>query len=144
MHKKTSFLPLAALALWVALGALGYAASHPILEANIPFDFMVGTSWLPAGTYSIVPVTDQISVLKVRNTESNQTIFVGTIPAIDRKASHPASPRFVFNHYGDQYFLSKVWKGMDNTGRELTKARLERELALHAQPGSTSVAASSR
>ena len=141
--KHSRFLALTALALWAVFGAVAYAAFHPVLEANIPFDFMVGNTWLPAGNYTIVPVGEQASVLSVHNEDSNQTVLVGTMPTIDGKATKPAAPRFIFNRYDGKHYLAKVWKGIDNTGRELPKTRLERELALRAGSGNiVSIAAS--
>jgi hypothetical protein len=51
--------------------------------------------------------------------------------------------KLVFNRYGDQYFLSKIWTRSSLTGRGLTKSRLEREVAAHSgvKPAATAVAA---
>ena len=38
-----------------------------------------------------------------------------------------------FNRYGDQYFLSKIWPPSSDSGRELTKSRLEREVAAQSR-----------
>ena len=51
--------------------------------------------------------------------------------------------KLVFNRYGDQYFLSKIWTRSSDTGREFSKSRLEREVAAHSgvKPAATAVAA---
>jgi hypothetical protein len=38
-----------------------------------------------------------------------------------------------FNRYGDQHFLSKIWPLSSDTGRELTKSRLECEVAAQSR-----------
>ena len=50
--------------------------------------------------------------------------------------------KLVFNRYGDQYFLSKIWPPSSDTGRELTKSSLEREVAAQSRvkPAVTAVA----
>jgi hypothetical protein len=50
--------------------------------------------------------------------------------------------KLVFNRYGEQYFLSKIWAPFSDTGRELTKSRLEREVAAQSRvkPAATAVA----
>ena len=47
----------------------------------------------------------------------------------------------VFNKYGDEYFLSQVWKPGINTGSELRKVRRELEVASNARRGSESIMA---
>ena len=37
--------------------------------------------------------------------------------------------KLVFHKYGDQYFLSQIWRTGENGGRELRMAHKERELA---------------
>ena len=45
---------------------------------------------------------------------------------------------WLFNRYGDQYFLSKIWLPSADSGRELSKCRLESKVA--AQTGTKSEA----
>jgi hypothetical protein len=49
--------------------------------------------------------------------------------------------KLVFNRYGDQYFLSKIWAASSDSGRELPKSRLEREVAQRLSEGGTTVVA---
>ena len=121
--KRPHFLALTTLAVWAVFGTVGYAGYRPVLAANIPFDFMVDTTRLAAGNYTISQVGNDVSVLHVRNEDSNEGVFVQTQKTIDRKATQPGPPRFEFIRYsnqdGDHHFLAKVWKGIDNTGREM-------------------------
>ena len=52
--------------------------------------------------------------------------------------------KLVFNRYGDQYFLSKIWAPSSDTGRELPKSRLEREVAQRLSEGGPTVVAAKK
>jgi hypothetical protein len=41
----------------------------------------------------------------------------------------PPEAELIFTRYGSQYFLAQVWPGGTHVGRQLPKARREREVA---------------
>ena len=106
-------------------GVALYAQSSGIMIANIPFNFSVGKTALPAGEYFVKPISQ--AVLLIQSEKSPARVIVMTMPVQAKKS--PAVGKLVFNRYGDQYFLSKVWHPDNRTGRELSSSRLERELA---------------
>jgi hypothetical protein len=95
------------------------------MTANIPFNFTVGSQPLPAGQYSVKPLS-QAAVL-VQSEDSRSAAIVLTMAAQANKTQEVG--KLVFNRYGDQYFLSQIWTPASNTGRVLPKSRLEREIA---------------
>jgi hypothetical protein len=102
-----------------------YAQSSGIMIANIPFNFSVGKTALPAGEYIVRPISPV--ALLIQSEKSAARVIVMTMPVQAKKSL--AVGKLVFNRYGDQYFLSKVWPSDNRTGRELSSSRLERELA---------------
>src|SRR3974390_2089805 len=79
----------------------GAIAQQPELKANIPFDFTVGNTWMPAGEYTITTPTQM--VLQFRSAG-----HVASIVGIESHYESNAGRRLVFDKYGDQYFLHKV------------------------------------
>ena len=54
----------------------------------------------------------------------------------------PTTGKLVFNKYGDEYFLSQIWKAGSNRGNELRKSRREAEVAASTRRGVHSILAS--
>jgi len=108
-----------------------------MLRANIPFDFLVGETRLPAGDYHVKSTNQGTMLIQSTNARSSATALTSAASA--GKISDVG--KLVFNQYGDQYFLSKIWVPSSDTGRELPKSRLEREVARNmSKPGPTVVA----
>jgi hypothetical protein len=76
-------------------------AQQSALRANIPFDFAVGNTWMPAGEYTITSPTHDVLVLK-----SNGHIVV--IASIRSDNESNSGSKLVFSKYADQYFLHEV------------------------------------
>ena len=113
------------------LGVLMLAASAIFAQSgrttvvNIPFAFTVGDQTLPAGEYRIRPYRrDTDKVWLIQNQEQPIATFVMPVPM--RSNTTREEGQLVFNRYGDQYFLSKVWTPGTNTGIELPVSRQER------------------
>jgi len=102
------------------------------LTANIPFDFSVAGEKLPAGKYWInrAQQGNGDMVIQISSVDGHSNVTRLTIPVFADKPAKTSS--LVFNRYGDEYFLSKIWPIGGSTGRELTKSRAERELARKA------------
>jgi hypothetical protein len=107
-------------------------AQSIMLKADIPFKFTVGDTQLPSGEYFVKKLHS--GVIQVQGKSS---AFVMTTGGDGGNTS--GGSKLVFNRYGDQYFLSRVWApGM---GHELRKSRLEREVAQRLSNGGTTVIA---
>jgi len=91
----------AGLAALLCAGSL-IAQSHE--TAEIPFDFHVGKSTLPAGTYSVS--RNAISnLLQLRNEDTNSSIL---LVAHGREVGKD-DPRLTFRCYNGDCFLAAVW-----------------------------------
>ena len=135
---KHAYRVLIALTLFAVL-MVPATQAQSIWKAEIPFDFAVGNNWLPAGEYQIKPTTEKVILIQSQDARSSALAMT-----IGGQAGKPSDVgKLVFNRYGDQYFLSKIWTPFSNTGRELTESRLEREVAAQSRvkPAATAVAA---
>jgi hypothetical protein len=117
------------LMLTIALTAVAaQAQSTNQMKANIPFRFIIGNQTLPAGEYSI-RYLDQDSgktALLFRSMDGKTSRIVSMNTTQQGEGEAKAS--LVFNQYGDSYFLSEVWTGVDQYGLSLPKSRTERQL----------------
>jgi hypothetical protein len=95
------------------------------LTAEVPFNFRVGATSMPAGTYWIHQSGGLITVRQ----EGGSKIATLTLPA--SRPTAPSTGILEFNRYGDTYFLSKVWAPESTEGRALPKGPQEKEIARH-------------
>jgi hypothetical protein len=113
---------LATLSLFVMLTATSVHAQSDIhLKVNIPFEFSVREKTFPAGEYTVRYVTQ--GVLSIQSVDSNAVQTFMTLSA--RTNTKPDKSSVVFNRYGDQYFLSTIWRAGDNTGLALRRPHAE-------------------
>jgi hypothetical protein len=127
--KKQTFGTLTMLTLLLTMTAISVSAQSERSQiTNIPFDFIVGGKALPAGDYTVEPNRrDSLNVwlLQSRDGHIKALFTTGSVRASETQEK----TKFVFHKYGGQYFLSQIWTIGDNSGRELTMPRLEREVA---------------
>jgi hypothetical protein len=113
--KRLGFTILAAAALTLPLGA----QTTNIMHANIPFEFVVGKTTAPAGTYVFsFPDAQGLVCMRLVGTEGRLLV---TSPGGDS-----TSPKLVFHRYGNQYFLSQI--GTTSRSSDIPPSRIEREL----------------
>jgi hypothetical protein len=98
------------------------------LDADIPFQFHVGTRELPAGKYR-VHVLDEASqrVMEITSVDGS-TSALFQVEESDANAA-PAKSELIFNKYGDNYFLSKLYEEGNPSGTELIESRYEKRLS---------------
>ncbi|MBI1786877.1 MAG: hypothetical protein HYR60_04895 [Acidobacteria bacterium] len=103
-----------------------YAQSSQKLVVQIPFEFSAGIAVLPAGEYTVE--TDIVpGVVRLRSTDHKSAAMI--ISQSVETLKTPNDPKLVFNRYGDQYFLWRVWKAGNNIGKEFRPAPREMEMA---------------
>jgi len=125
--KKQALRVLIMLSLFVTLAVASvHAQFDGQIAANIPFEFIVGKTTLPAGEYTVEPLRTAPGLL-IRSVDSRACVMVLTNSV--QASAIQAKAKLVFNRYGDQYFLSQVWTPGDYIGRELIRSRHELELA---------------
>lgn len=121
MSKRNLLLTSAAL-LIVAGGAYAQNAKF-----NVPFQFTVYNTVMPAGSYFIKSETTNSSALIIKNGQQGRSrIFytVGSVQSLGRQGQ----TKVVFDCYNGSCYLSQVWSG-STFGRQLIKSRQELEMA---------------
>jgi hypothetical protein len=100
------------------------------LTATIPFGFHTADKLLPAGQYEVQTFGN--GAMKLYNRETRTSILFQTnrVSSLTRSSS----PSFIFNRYGEDYFLSQMWWGDGSDGNALSYSRVERELARTIEP----------
>ncbi|MGH9754001.1 MAG: hypothetical protein ACREA2_14585 [Blastocatellia bacterium] len=95
------------------------------IRAEIPFDFTVGSKRLPKGEYLIESIGDA-GTLTIRHAEKGKAVTFNTIR---HKPTESPKSKLVFNRYGDQYFLARIWDGSSEIVLKLNKSKAEKRLA---------------
>src|SRR6516225_10570553 len=94
---RIATLGLLALALLISVPSI---FAQELVRAKVPFDFKVGNTAMPAGSYTISSVSQ--SAISI----SNRQEHAGVLAVVRSEyANKDQSPKLVFHKYGDQYFL---------------------------------------
>jgi len=122
-----SFLLLPVFALTIFAGKAS-AQIDGDLDADIPFQFHVGTKELPAGKYR-VHVLDEgtLRIMEITSADGS-TSALFQVQESDAKSA-PAQSELIFNKYGDNYFLSKLYDEGDPSGSEVIESRYEKQIS---------------
>src|SRR5262245_24312662 len=125
--KKPIISLIAAVSFGVALLATTLAAplSTVRIRAEIPFEFMVGSKKMPKGEYLIESVGDS-GTLTIRHAKRGKAVTFNTIR---HKPTDSPKSKLVFNRYGNQYFLARIWDGSSETVLKLNKSKTEKRIA---------------
>src|SRR5262245_15088782 len=122
--KKPILNLVTTLTLILGLSIAGFSGITTRVTADVPFDFMVGNKKFSPGKYVIGRGTSAqtLTIRDAENKDSAVFLVQNASPRTDAKAM------FVFNRYGDQYFLSQVWDGSES-GSVLAKSKTARKAA---------------
>ena len=96
------------------------------IKADVPFAFSVDKQSMSAGNYEIDYLNANVLVLRDLDTKQAQLLM----KSHDVQAANIRNAHLVFHKYGDQYFLSQIWKGNSNMGIELATSRREKEIQM--------------
>jgi hypothetical protein len=126
--KKHGYVSLLACVLLIGLAATS-AQAQSTMKVDVPFDFSIGNMSLQSGQYTVTQASPDANpeALLFRSADGNaQAVTLGirmeSIKAVEQ-------PKLVFRKYGSHYFLSQVWLRAGDSGSEIRKGSLERELA---------------
>jgi hypothetical protein len=124
--KKQGLTLIAVLSL--ALAGSAFAQSSREVRANVPFDFVVNHTTLPAGSYSITTMGGGNQILVVRGLDA-PAVRLANANSIEASTAATRT-KLVFHLYEGRYFLSQIWTEGESRGRMLPKSSLESEVAL--------------
>jgi hypothetical protein len=131
--KRNLIGTLSLVVLSLLIAATG-ASAQSFAKANVPFAFKVGQAQLPAGCYRITAGYAH-STIMVRNCETGKAVM--SLRARTEYA-RATTPKLVFHHLGNRYFLTEIWGAGGSTGMILPASKLERELRVASGPSNAS------
>jgi len=105
-------------ALLVGAGVATAAPQEEQIVANVPFDFVVGSTPMPAGKYVVKTATDNPEVVLVESANGRYAAFALTMPIANRPVDQST---LIFEKRDNQYVLSRLMTE-DGEGRELAAA----------------------
>jgi hypothetical protein len=97
------------------------------LQVNIPFQFHVGSSKLPAGKYVIHMLDDSdLTVMEIRSVDGSTSALFNVQSAEANSA--PAKSELIFNKYGNRYFLAALFDQENRSGSKVVESRYEQRI----------------
>src|SRR5262249_1657530 len=125
--KKQILIVIATLTMIVPMAISVFAGLYGTVNANIPFDFMVGDKVFKAGKYSVNRVfpNNPDGTLIIHDAANRSTMNFNIISVVDKGEQRT---RLIFNRYGNQYFLAQIFDGQSGLGSALLKSKAEREV----------------
>ena len=73
--------------------------------ANIPFDFQITGTTVPAGRYTVRLAHDH-RMLVFQNEATGHSVMTLVMPS---KSGTPETPKLIFRHNGERYTLDSAW-----------------------------------
>ncbi|HTR25185.1 MAG TPA: hypothetical protein VMI10_14485 [Terriglobales bacterium] len=124
--KRNLMSAMAAMILMLAVAAptMAQRQTGPV-KVTVPFGFALENDHFKAGDYTVERIAN--GRLRIRNEEGSVSAIFLAIPA--QEAATPEKPHFVFNRYGNEYFLSRIWMPGQQGGWEVLKGKYEVEIA---------------
>jgi hypothetical protein len=114
---------IVAIALAMAVVSANAQSSRTVIS-NVPFEFVVGDTILPAGEYRIGRTVGNALTIQTPDASGSATRLTNDIqPRKDREQA-----RLIFRRYGQYFFLAEVWTGPDSMGWQVLKSRQERAI----------------
>lgn len=106
--------------------ALSSASGAGIVNATVPFDFVVRHRLLPAGEYTIRQLgTADGAAMTLENSKQRFTVIFQTEAASGQAPDAPST--LVFREVGGRQVLQQVWMGPD-VARQVVHTRTEAQL----------------
>lgn len=123
---KRQFFGLVAIAAFAtALTTNAFGQTGNSMKANVKFDFQIGARIYPAGEYRIESISLlSDGILRIRSVgDSNKTQIILVNHSI-RGAGQ--TPRLVFQKYGENYSLTKIYLDTGDWGYSIRPSRRQR------------------
>ena len=109
--------------------------SEKIIQANISFDFAVGSRFFPAGHYSLV--RSQPWQLELR--DSGGRVLVNLLTQSVQASTAPDQPKLVFESEDHRHVLTQVWQENQAIGQQILQSKWGSD-AVRKRPGDVQTA----
>ena len=115
----------------VVLGMSAISAQGQVigqLEADIPFTFHAGGTKLPPGKYVIHVLNgSDLTLMEIQSADGRTSALFEVREAQD--STSPKKTELVFNHYGNRYFLSKLFDEGEKLGSAVVESGYSKQYA---------------
>jgi hypothetical protein len=115
----------------VVLGMSTISAQGQIigqLEANIPFTFHAGGAKLPPGKYTIhVLDNTDLGLMEIQSADGRSAAMFEVREAQD--STSPKKTELIFKHYGNRYFLSRLFDEGEKVGSAVVESGYAKKYA---------------
>lgn len=118
---------IALIGLGLLLATASAYAQTGVVKANVPFNFIVNKTELPAGQYRIQPMGITAGAMAIES--PNGKVVKAFLPTACQSPQTQKTTKLVFHRYGTQYFLAQIWRAGNDLGQELPASGLETEVA---------------
>ena len=113
------------------------------LETDVPFQFHVGNTKLPAGKYTIRVVDgSDLMLMEITSADGSTSALFQVLDAEANSA--PGKSELIFNKYGNRYFLERLFDESNPSGIAVVKSGYEKRIAQTAAESQEHVAAQHR
>jgi hypothetical protein len=127
---KIRTIALLAILVGLAVGVASAQSAEP-MTFRAPFDFVVGDQLLPAGEYTVRPVS-VTGTLSFHSADGKFNVFIHSLPLYRRDSAEKY--KLVFHRYGSRYWVSEIWAAGDSTGRVMQPHPSELLMAKNSEP----------
>ncbi len=129
--KRAKWMPSMMLILLSGV-AVAQLTSEQRLVTHVPFEFTVANKIVPAGDCVVQLASQNTRTLMIRNVGAHVGLFASASPS---ETKNPArSYALVFNHYGNQFFLSGIKLEGTKAIYSLPESKAEAELRAQNVP----------
>ena len=118
----------ALIGLGLLLATASAYAQTGVVKVNVPFNFIVGTTQIPAGQYEFQSLTTSGAAMTIESADRKVVQMV--LPNACQALEASKKTKLIFHRYGDRYFLAQVWIAGNVRGRELPTSKHESEMAM--------------
>jgi hypothetical protein len=125
---KRQIFDILVISLLLGLAAASAQAQSTIAKADIPFDFTIGDTRLPAGEYTIASGAPDVAPEMLMFRDGKGKVREVTMAARMEPGSN-RSARLVFHRYGSRLFLAEAWLVAGESGCQVRQGSQEKELA---------------
>jgi hypothetical protein len=113
------------------------------LVADIPFDFVVGDTTLPAGQYTVHAMAGNESIVMLSSSDLKTAVLIAPCNCAP-EASPQQQSKLVFKVSGGRYFLWQIWTEGSDVARQLSVKPPETQEARVAPPVLVAIPAKTR
>jgi hypothetical protein len=129
MNRTKILSILAGLTISVLLVAtIGQAQNSELIRVDVPFDFWVQRTLMPAGQYRLMGLSGNAMLLRDSDRGKSVLAIINHFESA-KTSDNESSGKLVFTHSAGDYYLREVWSSGNTVGRILSVPKTETRIA---------------